>query len=96
MTPRTRLLESMAMILDRLSEEDWDVDKEMIGWELGDSLVLLPLVLFVEEITNNDLDEKWCLPVSLKTMSRFSFKDNAPRVLVVLDVIRRTRTAIQG
>ena len=40
-TPRTRLLESISLILDRLSEEDWDVDKEMIGWELGDSLVRL-------------------------------------------------------
>ena len=43
-TPRTRLLESIAVIMDRLSEEDWDLDKEMIGWELGDSFVL-PLVL---------------------------------------------------
>ena len=40
----------MAVILDRLFEEDWDVDKEMTGWELGDSPVLLPPVLFVEEI----------------------------------------------
>ena len=41
-----------------LSEEDWDLGKEMIGWELGESLVLLPPVLSVEEILNNDLDEK--------------------------------------
>ena len=40
------------------SEEQWDVDKEIIEWELGDLLVLLPLVLSVEEIWNNDLDEK--------------------------------------
>ena len=56
-TPRTRLLESIAT-LDRLSEEDWDLDKEVIGWELGESPVLLPLVLSVEEIWNNDLAEK--------------------------------------
>ena len=58
MTPRTRLLESIAVIQDRLSEEDWDLDKEMVGWELGDSAVLLPSVLSVEEIWNNELDEK--------------------------------------
>ena len=49
----SRLLQSWIV-----SEEDWDLDKEMIGWELGESLVLLPLVLSVEEIWNNDLDEK--------------------------------------
>ena len=53
-TPRTRLLESIAIILDRLSEEDWELDKEMIGWELGDSLVHLPPVLSVGDIWNND------------------------------------------
>ena len=58
MTPRTRLVGSIAMVLDRLSEEDWNLDKEMIGWELGESLVLLLLVLSVEEIWNKDLDEK--------------------------------------
>ena len=57
-TPRTRLMGSIAMVLDRLSEEDWNLDKEMIGWELGESLVLLLPVLSVEEIWNNDLDEK--------------------------------------
>ena len=57
-TPRTRLVGSIAMVLDRLSEEDWNLDKEMIGWELGESLVLLLPVLSVEEIWNNDLDEK--------------------------------------
>ena len=58
MTPRTRLVGSIAMVLDRLSEEEWNLDKEMIGWELGESLVLLLPVLSVEEIWNNDLDEK--------------------------------------
>ena len=58
MTPRTHLVGSIAMVLDRLSEEDWNWDKEMIGWELGESLVLLLPVLSVEEIWNNDLDEK--------------------------------------
>ena len=29
----------------------------MVGWELGESLVLLPPVLSVDEIWNNDLDE---------------------------------------
>ena len=96
MTPRLRFLNPIALVLDRLSEEDWDLDKEMTGWELGDSLVLLPSVLLVEEIWNNYLDERRCLPESLKTMSRFSFKDNAPRVLVVLGVLQRARTAIQG
>ena len=57
-TPRTRLLESISLILDRLSEEDWDLDKKMTGWELGDSLVLLPPVLSAEEILNNDLVQK--------------------------------------
>ena len=37
------------MILDRLSEEHWDWDKEMIGWELGDSPVLLSSVLSVKK-----------------------------------------------
>ena len=58
MTPRTRLLESISSILDRLSEEDWDLDKEMIRWKPGDWPVLLPPVLSVEEILNNDLVEK--------------------------------------
>ena len=57
-TPRTRLLESIATVLDRLSEEDWDLDKEMIGWELGETLVLQPPALSVEEVWNDDLDEK--------------------------------------
>ena len=55
---RTRLLESIPKILDPLSKEDWDLDKEMVGWELGDSLVLLSPVLSVEEVLNNDLVEK--------------------------------------
>ena len=42
-TPRTRLQESIALVLDRLSEEDWDLDKEMIGWDLGESPVRLLL-----------------------------------------------------
>ena len=54
---RTRLLESIPKNLDRLSKEDWDLDKEMVGWELGDSLVLSP-VRSVEEVLNNDLVEK--------------------------------------
>ena len=29
-----------------------------IGWELGESLVLLPVVLPVEEVWNKDRDEK--------------------------------------
>ena len=57
-TPRTRLLESIPKILDRLSKGDWDLDKEMVGWELGDSLVLLSPVRSVEEVLNNDLVEK--------------------------------------
>ena len=57
-TPRTRLLESIPKILDRLSEGDWDLDKEINGWELGDSLVLLSPVLSVEEVLNNRLVEK--------------------------------------
>ena len=32
-TPRARVLWSMAKVLDRLSDEDWDLDKGMIGWE---------------------------------------------------------------
>ena len=36
--PRTRLLESTAMVLDRLSEEDWDLGKEMTGWDCGRNL----------------------------------------------------------
>ena len=31
-TPRTRLFCSIAVVLDRLSDENWDLDKEMIGW----------------------------------------------------------------
>ena len=57
-TPRTRLLESIPKILDRLSKGDWDLDKEMVGWELGDSLVLLSPVRSVEEVLNNHLVEK--------------------------------------
>ena len=57
-TPRTRLLESISLILDRLSEEDRELKKETIGWELGESLVLLPPVPSVEEILNNDLVKK--------------------------------------
>ena len=57
-TPRTRLLESIPKILDRLSKEDWDLDKEMVGWGLEDSLVLLSPVLSVEEVLNNHLVEK--------------------------------------
>ena len=32
---------SIAKVLNGLSDEDWDLDKEMIGWVLGESLVLL-------------------------------------------------------
>ena len=31
-TLRTHLLWSIAKVLDRLSDEDWDLDKEIIGW----------------------------------------------------------------
>ena len=31
-TPRKRLLWLIAVVLDRLSDADWDLDKEMIGW----------------------------------------------------------------
>ena len=48
-TPRTRPLESISLILDRLSDEDWDLDKEMIGSELGDSLVRLSPVVSVKK-----------------------------------------------
>ena len=38
---------------------NWDFDKEMIGWGLGESHVLLPLVLLsVEDVWNNDFGEK--------------------------------------
>ena len=60
-TPRARLHESISLILDRLSEEDWDLDN---GWELGDSLVRL--------------------------------KDNVPCVPVVVGVLQKARTTIQG
>ena len=73
MTSRTRLVESITMIQDRLSEEDKDLAKELIGWELGDSSVLLPPVLSVKVIWNNVLNEK-CSPESLKTMARFHSK----------------------
>ena len=33
-TPRTRLLWSVAQVLDGLSDEDWDLDKDMLGWGL--------------------------------------------------------------
>ena len=33
-TPRTGLLWSIAEVLDGLSDEDWDLEKEMIGWTL--------------------------------------------------------------
>ena len=48
MTPRTRLAESISMILDRLSDEDRDLAKKVIGWELEHSPVPLSLVLSVE------------------------------------------------
>ena len=56
-TSRARVLEPIAMILDCLSEEDWHLDKELIGWTLGDSPVRLPPVLSVEEmiLTKNDV-----------------------------------------
>ena len=46
------------MVLDLPYEEDWDLDKEMIGWELGESPVHLPTVRSVEEVWNNHFDEK--------------------------------------
>ena len=70
-TPRTRLLWSIAKVLDGLSDEDWDLDKEMIGWGLGESPVLLPPVLPPAE---DVFGEEGCLLESLKTTSRFHSK----------------------
>ena len=65
-TPRTRLLDSIALVLDRLSEKDWDLDKEMIGWELGGSPVRLLLCC---------LWKKFGTMISVKMFVAFSLKD---------------------
>ena len=44
-TPRTLLLWSIAKVLSGVSDEDWDLDKETVGWGLRESLVLLLRVL---------------------------------------------------
>ena len=50
-TPRTRLFWSIAMVLDRLSDEDWELNKERIGWELAESpVLLLPALLSAEDV----------------------------------------------
>ena len=81
-TPRTRLLDSIALVLDRLSDKDWDLDKEMIGWELGESPLRLLLCC---------LWKKFGTMISVKMMFvAFSLKDSD------LGVFRRARTSIQG
>ena len=36
------LLRSMSTVLCRSLERDWDVNREMKGWRVGEWLVLLP------------------------------------------------------
>ena len=40
--PRACILRSVAAVLDRAPDKDWDVGREMVGWGLGGGPVLLP------------------------------------------------------
>ena len=43
-TPRTCMLRSVAAVLARAQDKDWDVGKEMVGWGLGGSGLCFCLV----------------------------------------------------
>ena len=79
-TPRTRSLWSIAQVFDRLSDDDWDLDKETIGWGLGETLVLLPLVLCMLKTFGTTISAR----ISLKTNVALSLNVIAPRIFVVL------------
>ena len=49
-TPRTCLLRSVGAVLYRSPDKDWDVEREMKGWGLGDGLCSRCVMMTVETI----------------------------------------------
>ena len=52
-TPRMCLLRSVSAVLLRSPKKDWDVHREVKGWELREWLVLLTY----DDVSENDLND---------------------------------------
>ena len=53
-TPRSCFLRSIRTVLENTPERVWNLEKDMMGWRLGES----PDLLFDKGDSDNDLDSK--------------------------------------